>query len=229
MVSTRAPGSDDPRKHALFAVKADQPGISNGPWNAMGLRGTSSGPMQFDLKVDNIALIFGESSDDGLRIYNETNQPLYHLAIGAVYLGVTDALVDAALARVQGRKYNENASGYGSQLTDFPITRRHIGEMEITRFALASAAEKFALDIDAGRSFDKLAIPMTALKVLAAQSSVAVGRQAMMASGGAAYSVDAERNLRNSLAAPLMGPNDDFCKELIGRLKLEIGDYHDLG
>lgn len=232
LVSTCAPGSDDPRKHALFAVEATKQGISNGPWDALGLRGTSSGAMQFDLETDAVALIFGGGDDQGLRMYNEVNQPLYHLAIGAVYLGITDALIEETVNRVKGRCYNENASGYGTQLSDFPISRRHIGEMEISRFALQSAAYQFASEIDAGCKFADLATPMTALKVLAAEISVAVGRQAMMASGGAAYSkgvTTIERNLRNALAASLMGPNDDFCKELIGRLTLGIGDYHALG
>ncbi|MGI8664473.1 MAG: hypothetical protein ACR2N4_00320 [Jatrophihabitans sp.] len=53
----------------------------------------------------------------------------------------------------------------------------------------------------------------------------------MMVSGGIAYSrgpLAIERHLRDALAASLMGPNDDFCKELIGRLEIDEASYHDL-
>lgn len=231
MVSTRAPGFDDPTKHALFAIEADRAGIEHGGWDALGLRGSSSGPIRFSLDVDEEAMIFG-ADEAGLRLYNEINQPLYHLGIGSVYLGIVDACLEGARDRIRSRRYAADASGYGTNLSDFPVTRRHLGEMSIARVALESAVLRLAADIESGTPFEALAIPMTAVKVLGAEIAASVARQGLMACGGAAFSrspMTMERHMRDAAAGSLMGPNDDFCKEIIGRLALGIGSYHDLG
>ena len=90
--------------------------------------------------------------------------------------------------------------------------------------------EKFATRLDANATFDDFAPEMTAVKVGCSEAAVAVTTEAMMAAGGSSYVaglLPIELRARDALAGPLMGPNNDFCSELIGRLALG-GSYHDL-
>lgn len=231
IVSTRAPGSSSDRDHALFMVPADRPGITHGQWRGLGLSGNSSTWITFDCDVPADALLFGGGDGSGLRRYNEANQPLYHLGVSSAYIGIARAAYDACVGRIASRRYNAGVSSFGASLSQYPVARRHVGTMAVRLAASSSLVGRLAALIDAGTAFDKLTVPMTATKVAAAEAAVDVAREAMMASGGSAYArgvLPIERHLRDALAASLMGPNDDFCKELIGRLELEGISYHDM-
>jgi alkylation response protein AidB-like acyl-CoA dehydrogenase len=231
IVSTRTPGAASDRDHAIFAVRADQGDITFGQWNGLGLAGNSSTWIKFRSDVGEDALLYSGDDGSGLRRYNEVNQPLYHLGVGSAYLGIGTAAYDACLARIRSRKYAGNPSGFGSSLSQYPIARRHIGEMAIRLAGPRSMLAELARRIEAGDKLDDLAVLMTACKVAAAEAAADVAKEAMMASGGIAYSrgpLTIERHLRDALAASLMGPNDDFCKELVGRLEIDGSSYHDL-
>jgi alkylation response protein AidB-like acyl-CoA dehydrogenase len=231
VVSTRTPGGTSDRDHAVFAIRADQGEIKSGSWHGLGLAGNSSTWITFRADVDETALLYSGDGGAGLRQYNEINQPIYHLGISAAYLGISTAAYDAALGRIRSRRYSGNPSGHGSQLSQYPIARRHIGTMAIRLAGLRTMITELARQIDAGRTLDELAVLMTACKVAAAEAAPAIAQEAMMASGGIAYSrgpLPIERHLRDALAGSLMGPNDDFCKELVGRLEIDSASYHDL-
>ncbi|GAB3939247.1 acyl-CoA dehydrogenase family protein [Kribbella albertanoniae] len=231
VVSTRTPGGTSDRDHAVFAVRADQGDIKHGTWRGLGLAGNSSTWITFRSDVDKSALLYSGAGGAGLRQYNEINQPIYHLGISAAYLGIATAAYEAALGRIRSRRYSGNPSGHGSQLSQYPIARRHVGEMAIRIAALRSLVADLARQIDDGNTLDELAVLMTACKVVGAETAPAVAHEAMLASGGVAYArgpLPIERHLRDALAGSLMGPNDDFCKELVGRLEIDSASYHDL-
>ncbi|HIV57761.1 MAG TPA: acyl-CoA/acyl-ACP dehydrogenase [Candidatus Stackebrandtia faecavium] len=231
IVSTQTPGSESDRDHAIFAVRADQGEIATGTWRGLGLAGNSSAWITFDSHVEKEALLYSGGDGEGLRHYNEVNQPIYHLGVSAAYLGIAAAALGACIERVRSRQYQGDLSGYGTNLKDYPIARRHIGEMSIQLEAAQSTVRNFAARIDAGEGLDDMAIQMTAVKVYCAEMAVKVAQQSMMACGGSAYAKDVlpvERHLRDAYAGSLMGPNDDFCKELIGKIAIEGTSYHDL-
>lgn len=231
VVSTRCPGSDNDRDHALFVVSGDPPGVSSGQWHGLGLSGNSSTWMNFACELEEEALLFGGGDGTGLRKYNEVNQPWYHLGVASAYLGIGRAAYEACVGRIASRSYTAGATSHGTKLSAYPVARRHVGTMAIRLAAGEGLVARLAAAIDAGASLDQLAVVMTAAKVSLAEAAADVAREAMMASGGSAYArgpLPIERHLRDALAASLMGPNDDFCKELIGRLELGDGSYHDL-
>ncbi len=231
IVSTRSPGSENDRDHALFAVSADTPGIAFGEWHGLGLAGNSSTWMTFHCDVDADALLFGGGDAAGLRTYNEANQPIYHLGVASAYLGIATAAYTAGVTRIRGRRYDGEATVHGRNLSQYPVARRHVGTMAVRLASCESLVARLAAEIDAGTKFEQLAVLMTAAKVALAEASVDIAREAMLASGGSAYArgfLPIERHLRDAMAASLMGPNDDFCKELIGRLELDGSSYHDL-
>ncbi|AUG80522.1 Putative acyl-CoA dehydrogenase [Kitasatospora sp. MMS16-BH015] len=231
VVSTRAPGADSDRDHAVFAVRADQGEITTGSWHGLGLAGNSSTWIRFRAEVAESALLYSGGEGGGLRQYNEANQPVYHLGVTSAYLGIAAAAYQAAVGRIRSRRYTGDPAGFGAKLSDYPIARRHVGEMAIRLAAVRPMTADLARRIDQGQELAELAVPMTACKVAAAEAASAVAREAMLASGGIAYSrgpLAIERHLRDALAASLMGPNDDFCKELIGRLEIDGASYHDL-
>ena len=229
-VSTVAPNSGDHKEHALFIVTADTPGIRPGEWNGVGLVGNMSGTIDFDCIIDPDCLLFG-GSGDGLRLYNEANQPIYHLGVASVYIGIARAAYEKAVERVRTRRYSRDATVYSKNLSNYPAAQRHIGSMAIRLLQAESLVNDFARSMENKESFHDLAIKMTAVKVATAEAAFAVAHEAMLTSGGSSYIkglMPLERYLRDALAASLMGPNDDFCKELIGRLALGLGTYHDL-
>jgi alkylation response protein AidB-like acyl-CoA dehydrogenase len=231
VVSTRSPGATTDREHALFLVRADQGAISTGVWRGLGLAGNASTWINFDSEVDEAALLYSSEDGNGLRTYNEVNQPLYHLGVSSAYLGIATAAYDAAVARIRSRQYAGNPGGFGSRLSEYPIARRHVGTMAIRLAGIRSMVDDLARRIEEGVDLDGMAVLMTACKVAAAQAATAVAHEAMMASGGMAYArgpLTIERHMRDALAASLMGPNDDFCQELIGRMEIDGSSYHDL-
>lgn len=230
IVSTRAPMANSDRDHALFILDGKLSGISAGQWNAMGLSGSMSGSIRFDCDVPEESLLY--SGSGALRQYNEVNQPLYHLGLAAMYLGIASSAYKRAVDRVSTRKYNVGISTYGDALSMYPIAQRHIGQMYTKLLQIKSAVKYVAEQVTASDSLERIAKDITALKVLACEISVQVTHEAMMTTGGSAYLKNAnggiEQCVRDSLAGSLMGPNDDFCKELIGKLELGVGDYHSL-
>ncbi|WP_282689604.1 MULTISPECIES: acyl-CoA dehydrogenase family protein [unclassified Streptomyces] len=231
IVSTRSPGSDDDRNHALFVVPANTPGITFGQWNGLGLAGNSSTWINFHCDLPAEAILFAGDDKSGLTKYNEVNQPIFHLGVASVYLGIAQAAYGACVERIQSRRYADDVTTFGRNLSQYPVARRHVGTMAIKIAAGESLVARLATEIDADRGFEQLSVLMTATKVALAETCSEVAREALLASGGSAYArgfLSIERHLRDSLAASLMGPNDDFCKELIGRLELEGTSYHDL-
>ncbi|SEH40714.1 acyl-CoA dehydrogenase family protein [Tardiphaga sp. OK245] len=230
VVSTRAPGAESDRDHAVFVVDANLPGISFGSWSGLGLSGNMSTWMRFDTLVDNDALVFGKGSD-GLRQYNEANQPIYHLGLSSIYLGIAEAARDATIERVRNRKYHADAAGFGTSLSDYPTAQTHVGGISIKLWQLESAVTALARLMSTQSDFEKIAVPMTATKVAAAETAVDVCRECMLACGGLSYVrnvLPIERHLRDALAGSLMGPTDDFCKMKIGKMLLRDESYHKL-
>lgn len=233
VVSTQAPGQSSDRNHALFLIDGRSEGIESGNWRGLGLRGNMSSTIRFDCVVPASGLL---AADDGggvqetLRKYNEVNQPLYHLGVGATYAGISKAALNAVCNRVGSRRYAGDPGGQGSHLKDYAIAQRHIGVIASGVLQSEALVHHFASRLDEGEGFDDFAMEMTAVKSACADNAVSVTTEAMMAAGGTAYVkglLPIERQLRDALAAPLMGPNNDFCKELIGRLALG-GSYHEL-
>lgn len=230
ITSTRSPEGSTDRDHALFVVDARSQYVETGQWNGLGLRGNSSTTFSFEGVVPDWARLDAPGSD-ALRKYNEINQPTYHLGFGAVYLGIARAARDAAIDRARSRRYREGANQHGPRLGDIPVTRRHVGEMHVRIAALESLVASFAAHADSANELDSIAAQMTALKVAASELAVEVARTAMLTAGGASYArgfLPIERTMRDALAGSLMGPNDDFSKELIGRLLIDETSYHAL-
>jgi alkylation response protein AidB-like acyl-CoA dehydrogenase len=230
-VSTISPSSRNHKEHALFVVKGGTKGIQAYDWNGVGLIGNMSGAMEFDCIVESDCLLFGSESSDGLRLYNEANQPIYHLGVASVYAGIARSAYEKTIERVKSRKYSNDATVHGKNLSNYPIAQRHIGKMAIRLLQAESLVKELAQSMEEKESFHNLAVKMTAAKVAAAEAAFDITHESMLTSGGSSYikgGMPLERYLRDALAASLMGPNDDFCKELIGKLALNLGTYHDL-
>lgn len=230
VLSTMAPDSNDSRNMAVFLVNGDIEGISAGTWNGLGLRGNSSAKMSFRCHVESDALLYGGEDNDGFKKYNEVNQPIYHLGIASVYLGISKAAFKTTVNRINKRSYISNTSKFGTSLNEYPIAHRHVGEIKMKIFLLEGFIRNFCKKVGVS-NFDDISSEMTALKVAATETAFDVCHQALMACGGSAYVkglLSIERNLRDASAGALMGPNNDFCKEFIGKMELGLLKYNEL-
>ncbi|MGI8664472.1 MAG: acyl-CoA dehydrogenase family protein [Jatrophihabitans sp.] len=164
VVSTRTPASDNERDHAIFLVRKDQGTIESGVWRGLGLAGNSSTWITFRSEVDASALLYSAADGGGLRRYNEVNQPIYHLGVSSAYLGIATAAYEAALGRVRARRYSGNPAGFGSNLSQYPIARRHIGEMAIRLAGVRGLISELSRRIESGATLKEMAVQMTAAR-----------------------------------------------------------------
>src|SRR5690606_34089204 len=81
ITQTRTPGARDQTDISFFIVDGKSPGITAGPWNALGVRRNHSGPIRYDgVKVPRRDRL-GEENQGKEIIYNGVS-PVYLVGLG---------------------------------------------------------------------------------------------------------------------------------------------------
>ncbi|NJM90859.1 MAG: acyl-CoA/acyl-ACP dehydrogenase [Myxococcales bacterium] len=224
-----------PDEISLFMLEASQHVIAPlAPWDAMGLRGTSSSPIRFEgVRVTEAQRIGRESI--GFPMIVCFNLPIYHVGLSAVYLGVAEAAVTAAVAYAKQRVHIDT----GAALASVETVQRYLGEMRVAvdqtrallhRVArLVDRASKVMMEISAAGVLEDIVdrlmkeddffVEVAALKASATATVELVTSHALHICGGLGYKKGqlVERLYRDARAAALMAPSDDAIKVLIGK------------
>jgi alkylation response protein AidB-like acyl-CoA dehydrogenase len=113
-----ARSADDPQLVSQFLVPASTPGISvEQTWDSLGMRATASHDIHFDVLVPPETLL---GAVEGLALWFAQLMPHWLVAsYAAVYVGVAQASVDAAVAHLRSRG-----------LTQLPSVRARIGRAD---------------------------------------------------------------------------------------------------
>jgi alkylation response protein AidB-like acyl-CoA dehydrogenase len=179
------------------------------PWNAAGMRGTTSHTIRYDAVVGQPEIIGtpGQLLTVGLSGFA--------LGYAATYLGVAEAALEFIINYASVRVLPPATD----PISHHPLTQGTIGEMatsvKAARLLLLDAAQAK----DAGDP-EATTLAVNQAKYYAAEVAVSVTEKAIRLAGGSGIlkSYPLERWHRDALAGPVMPPSNDRCLETIGRV-----------
>ena len=217
VLQTRSPGAQGPTDITFFIVDGKLPGISAGPWEALGVHGNHSGPIRYqDVRVPARDRLGSEGQGKDI-IYHGVS-PVYLIGLGAAWHGVARGALTAVTAYAQATVHRD----FERRLADYQVLRQQLGEAKILVESLRPWQESLARQLDAlqarGVPQGELLIPLTEFKVHAAEVANRVTRLALDVSGGYGYKRGPlERAFRDARAAIGMGPSNNIAREWIGK------------
>ena len=197
----------------IYLVLANDPGVNaSAPWDGLGLRGNSSGPMSLkDVTLPKERAL--TENGKGLDMMLGIVLPMFQIGSAAVALGLAEAAVRKTTAHLTQAKLEHQ----GAVLADVPVLRTRLAQM---RIETDRARAHLVAVLDSLESPG----PMTQLLVLeakaaATEAAVVVTDLAMRACGGAALArgLGLERLFRDARAPIVMSPSTDQAHDFIGR------------
>ena len=201
-----ARSADDPQTVSQFLVPADTPGITVEPtWDSLGMRATSSHDIHFDVRVAPETLL---GAVEGLALWFAQLMPHWLVAsYAAVYVGVAQASIDAAVAHLRARG-----------LTHLPSVRARIGRAD------AAVAAARLVVAEAGRRVDEHPGDVETnrwvwrAKLLAGTTAAEVAASMLEAAGTSATrrGHPLERLYRDARCGSLHPATSDVCADWLG-------------
>ena len=194
---------------AAMVPRSDEGIVLERPWNATGMRGTTSHSIRYDTEVSADDVV----GDPGQLLTIELSG--FALGYAATYLGVAEAAYDFILDYSKTRTIAPSTE----PLAHYSRVQRNLGEMS----AQIRAAKLMLCEAAAVRKSgirEEMSLATNQAKYLCAEAGVRVTEQAMRMAGGSGFlkSMPLERWHRDALAGPVMPPSNDRCLEVIGRL-----------
>ncbi|MGO4108388.1 acyl-CoA dehydrogenase family protein [Paenibacillus sp. YAF4_2] len=217
VLQTRTPGAQQPTDLSYFIVDGKDPGISAGPWEALGVRGNQSGPLKLDnVRVPRADLLVGENR--AIEIAFNGVDPLYLLGIGSAWIGVATEALTIVVERVKRTVHRD----FNRSLADYQVIRQQLANAKIGLSALKpwqlSLAEKYNRYEAEGRPLGELWYEATEFKIHATEVANQVVSIAMDVTGGYGYKKGTiERLYRDVRAGLVLAPSNHLARELVGK------------
>lgn len=222
LVATTSPETDNPDNLMFLLVENDQPGVEAFPFDAMGLRGNASGPMNF--KDVQVALENRIGGEGGMGYFNDnTIDPLFLLGSAACWVGIAQGALNMATDGAKSRVHADT----GSSVTDYQVIRHELAKAQIkvdsARSMLYRTAEALDRCNTEGKELSECLYPLWQLKTHAADMVIDVTNMALQVSGGRGYMTgQVEKFVRDGRAGAIMGPTNEVLREWIGRTMIEV-------
>jgi len=196
----------DPSVVSQFLVPADAPGLTvEHTWDSLGMRATASHDLHVDAVVPEEALLGGV---EGLALLVAQLMPHWLVAsYAAVYVGVAQASVDAAVAHLTARG-----------LTGLPAVRARIGRADAAVAAARLVVEEAARRVDAAPGEDETNRWVWRAKLLAGTTAADVAASMLEAAGTSATrrGNPLERLYRDARCGSLQPATSDVCADWLG-------------
>ncbi len=217
LLQTRSPDAGKPTDITFFIVDGKAPGITAGPWEALGVHGNHSGPIKYErVRVPRRDRLGAEGQGKDI-IYHGVS-PVYLIGLAAAWHGVARGALEVAteyLTRTIHRDFER-------RLADYQVLRQQLGEAKVLVESLRPWQRALALELDAlqaaGTPQGELLLPLTELKIHAAEVANRVAKLALDVSGGYGYKRGPlERAYRDARAAIGMGPSNNIAREWVGK------------
>ncbi len=196
----------DPSLVSQFLIPADTDGITVEPtWDSLGMRATSSHDLHLDVVVPADALLGGV---EGLALLVAQLMPHWMVAsYAAVYVGVAQAAVDAAVAHLNERK-----------LAHLPAARARVGRADAAVAAARLAVEEAARRVDAAPGEPETNRWVWRAKLLAGTTAADVAASMLEAAGTSASrrGHPLERLYRDARCGSLQPATSDVCADWLG-------------
>jgi alkylation response protein AidB-like acyl-CoA dehydrogenase len=201
-----ARSATDPSVVSQFIVPADAPGLTIEPtWDALGMRATASHDLHIDARVDEDALL---GSVEGLALVVAQLMPHWLVAsYAAVYVGVAQAAIDAAVAHAGER-------GLGK----LPAVRARLGRADAAVAAARLAVAEAARRVDDAPGEAETNRWVWRAKLLAGTTAAEVAASMLEAAGTSATrrGHPLERLYRDARCGSLQPATSDVCADWLG-------------
>jgi len=214
VVSSLAVGAQSPVESTLYLVEKNASGMdSSAPWNGIGLRGNSSGPMSIrNCHVDAQSRLTNEG--EGFKAMMEIVLPWFQVGSAAVSIGIAEASFTSAASHAGSVRFEHLKESLASAV---PGVRARLAQMRIAIDAARAYLDHTLTRVEKG-SPDAMLFVLGS-KANAAEMALRVTDDAMRVCGGAAFSkgMTVERNFRDARAASVMAPTTDVLYDFIGK------------
>lgn len=201
-----ARSSADPSVVSQFLVPADTAGLTVEPtWDSLGMRATASHDLHVDAVVEEEALLGGV---EGLALLVAQLMPHWLVAsYAAVYVGVAQAAIDAAVEHLTGRG-----------LTGLPAVRARVGRADAAVAAARLVVAEAARRVDAAPGEDETNRWVWRAKLLAGTTAAEVAASMLEAAGTSATRRGnaLERLYRDARCGSLQPATSDVCADWLG-------------
>jgi alkylation response protein AidB-like acyl-CoA dehydrogenase len=210
LVAARA--ADYPDRISQFLLPASTPGITvEETWDSLGMRATGSHDLHLDVDVDDDALLGGI---EGLGVVLAQAMPQWVVAsYSAVYIGVAQAALDAAIAYIRGRG-----------LERLPAVRARVGRADVAVAAAREVVRAAAQRVDADPGEPETNQWVWRAKLLAGQTAFDVASSLLEACGTGATrrGSELERLYRDARCGSLQPATTDVCADWLGMAALGL-------
>jgi alkylation response protein AidB-like acyl-CoA dehydrogenase len=196
----------DPSLVSQFLVPADSPGLRvEQTWDSLGMRATSSQDLHLDVTVPAGSLLGGV---EGLALVVAQLAPHWMVAsYAAVYVGVAQAAVDAAVAHVTARG-----------VAGLPAVRARIGRADAAVAAARLVVQEAARRVDHAAGDEETNRWVWRAKLLAGTTAADVAASMLEAAGTSATrrGHPLERLYRDARCGSLHPATSDVCADWLG-------------
>lgn len=229
VVQTTSPdftGYDD---LSVFVIDGDQVEAQPSLWDALGLRGNQSGPIEVpNVQVPAEQLV--GPIGDGAESNDETVDPWFLIGSSSVWNGIALGAIDIAKRHTTRRKHVD----VGLRVADYPTIQDYVGEavMDTNACRLFAFSVAQAMDRETDDNTKVLTPGVTArakflhwawqIKFEAAKNVAHVVDKMLHACGGSGYKRDMEleRYVRDAKAGWVMGPTNEVLRQFVGKAVL---------
>lgn len=222
VAQTRSPNAKGPTDIIFLIVDGKAKGIQAGKWEALGVHGNHSGPIRYeDVRVPKRDLLGHEGQGKDI-IYHGVS-PVYLIGLAATWHGVARGALASAVTYAKGTVHRD----FDRRLSDYQVLRQQLGQAKVLIESLRPWQEALAEQLDAlqaaGKPQGEILIPLTELKVHAAEVANKVTGLTLDVAGGYGYKRGAlERYFRDARAAIAMGPSNNIAREWIGKTLVDL-------
>ena len=221
----------------MFVVDGDQVQSQPSLWDALGLRGNQSGPLEVpNVEIPATQLVGPEG--DGANSNDESVDPWFLIGSSSVWNGLALGAIDIAKRHTTRKKHVD----VGLRVADYPTIQDYVGEAlmdtNASRLFVLSVAQAMDRETDDNtRNPEPGALARGnylhwawQIKFEAAKNVAHVVDKMLHACGGSGYKRDMEleRYLRDAKAGWVMGPTNEVLRQFVGKavlLGFESLDY----
>jgi alkylation response protein AidB-like acyl-CoA dehydrogenase len=237
VVQTTSPDFSGYDDLSVFVIDGDAVKAQPSLWDALGLRGNQSGPIQVEDVEVPAEQVVGPIGD-GAASNDEAVDPWFLIGSSSVWNGIALGAIDIAKRHTTRKRHVD----VGMRVADYPTIQDYIGEAVMDTNACRTFALSVAQAMDRATDDNTriLAPGETAradylhwawqIKFEAAKNVAHVVDKMLHACGGSGYKRDMEleRYVRDAKAGWVMGPTNEVLRQFVGKavlLGFEALDY----
>ena len=229
VVQTTSPDFSGYDDLSVFVIDGEHVKSQPSLWDALGLRGNQSGPIE----VDNVEIpgdqIVGPIGD-GAASNDEAVDPWFLIGSSSVWNGIAMGAIDIAKRHTTRKRHVD----VGMRVADYPTIQDYVGEAVMdtnaSRLFVLSVAQAMDRATDDNRRILEPGETARAdylhwawqIKFEAAKNIAHVVDKMLHACGGSGYKRDMEleRYVRDAKAGWVMGPTNEVLRQFVGKAVL---------